>query len=567
MAKLERLCPTCGKKADEASHTILKEFSMRIVSLKCGHSYTEKLLKQQPWEEIVAQFGKQDKLYQYQGIGYEFCRAAGFRALIADEPGLGKTLQTLACLKLHSKELTPCLIVVKAALKLQYFKAIIRWLGMDFMPNIIETSEDKPIAGYPITLVTYDMLWRMSKRAMDNAEKSEAEVRMRLGLDEWEPIPDEERHNIPEIKNHLKDFGFKTIILDECQQIKNPASKRAQMVRELCKDIPHILASSGTPIKNNAGEYFTILNILRPEKFRNYKQYLLNYCDTYWNGRAYKVGGIRDIEWFREATKDFIIRRTKAEVLPDLPKVEQKFQECDFASDRMKREYEDMQQEFSDYFYENENEADAWTNILAKMAKLRHKAGINKIPFATEFVIDFLLDTERSRKIVIFTHHHDVMDMMKANLVKRMKEENLDLAEPLCFQAGNMQKRNQVLEDFKNLENCRVLIASTLAAGEGVDGLQEVCNDCIILERQWNPANEKQVEDRFSRIGSKFSSVSANYILSTGTIDEYFTELVEQKRAIIDQTLDGKDYQWNEQGLMKELAATLARKGAKKWRL
>lgn len=568
MARIERLCPKCLKKADEDSHTILSEFGLRVINLKCGHSYTELILKKQPWEELETQYGRKDKLYHYQGLGYEFCRESGFRALIADEPGLGKTPQTMACAIMHKEELTPVLCVVKAALVKQYTKEWIRWGGMDFMPNIISDSSMRPSKDFAVTIVTYDLLWRMAKKEVEKAEKAEEEVRKRLGLEAWDVIPEEERKNIPEVKNHFKDFGFKTIFLDECQQIKNPTSHRARQVTEICQNVPHVLASSGTPINNHAGEYFTILHILRPEKFRNYKQFVSNYCDYIWTNRGPKVAGIRDIEWFRENTKDFIIRRTKDEVLPDLPKVARKFVECDFASKKIEDEYNKMAEEFSDFYYENENDGEKWTNILAMMSKLRHKAGISKVPFAADFVIDFLLDTERTRKIVIFTHHHDVMETLRLTLIRRMKEEQMDLSEPLMYSADkNSDQRQKVIDDFRNLDNVRVMIASTQAAGEGVDGLQEVCCDCILLERQWNPPKEKQVEDRFSRIGSKFSSVSANYILSTGTIDEYFTEIVEVKRAIIDQTLDGKDYQWSEQGLMKELAEVLARKGAKKWRL
>lgn len=571
MPKLELTCPVCKKKADEKSHQILKELSLRIVNLQCGHSYTEKLLQRKNWEELEAQYGAPDHLYPYQGAGYEFARKSGFRALIADEPGLGKTIQTLACLKFHPDELLPCLIIVKSALKLQYMKAIIRWLGMDFMPQIISESSDRPNSMFPITITTYDLLWRMSKKEVEKAEKAEKEIRARLGLSEFSPIPENEKSKVPEIKNHFKEYGYKTVILDECQQIKNPTSKRAQMVREVCSGIPHILASSGTPIKNNAGEYFTILNILRPEKFRNYKDYLVNFCEFYESAHGEKVGGIRDPEYFRQMTEDFIIRRTKSEVLPDLPPVVRKFTECEFASKKMEQDYNQAAEEFSEFFYENEDDNEQWSNILAKMAKLRHKAGLNKIPFVTEQVIEFLLDTERTRKIVIFTHHIDVADMMRASLIKRMKEENINLSEPLMYQSGNMDKRQQVLEDFMNLDDSRILIASTLASGEGVDGLQRVCSDCIIMERQWNPANEEQVEARFSRIGAKGKSeggsVSANYPLSTGTIDEYFTELVEQKRATMSQVLDGVQSQWDQNSLFKELAETLARKGSKKWRL
>lgn len=87
-----------------------------------------------------------------------------------------------------------------------------------------------------------------------------------------------------------------------------------------------------------------------------------------------------------------------------------------------------------------------------------------------------------------------------------------------------------------------------------------------MLERQWNPANEEQAESRFHRFG-QLNPVAVNYLIATETIDEYFSELVEKKRAIVAQTLDGKEVAWETNSLMKELAAILVQKGTKKWSL
>ena len=108
------------------------------------------------------------------------------------------------------------------------------------------------------------------------------------------------------------------------------------------------------------------------------------------------------------------------------------------------------------------------------------------------------------------------------------------------------------------------MIASTLAAGEGLN--LQFCSDAVILERQWNPANEQQVEGRFHRFG-QLNNVSITYMLASGTIDEYFTELVEIKRAIVAATLDNKEIAWNQQSLMRELAEVLVTRGKKAWSL
>jgi len=94
----------------------------------------------------------------------------------------------------------------------------------------------------------------------------------------------------------------------------------------------------------------------------------------------------------------------------------------------------------------------------------------------------------------------------------------------------------------------------------------QFCSDAVMLERQWNPANEEQAEARFHRFGQE-NNVFVTYMLATGTIDEYFTELVEKKRSIVAGALDKKELVWEESNLMKELTTALLTRGRERWKL
>lgn len=124
-------------------------------------------------------------------------------------------------------------------------------------------------------------------------------------------------------------------------------------------------------------------------------------------------------------------------------------------------------------------------------------------------------------------------------------------------------KRQELVDTFKN-NGSRIMVASQLAAGEGIN--LQFCSDAVMLERQWNPANEEQSEDRFHRFGQTWP-VSCTYMIASETIDEYFTTLVESKRAIVAGALDGKEIQWDQNSLMTELANILVTKGKKAWSL
>jgi SNF2 family DNA or RNA helicase len=199
-------------------------------------------------------------------------------------------------------------------------------------------------------------------------------------------------------------------------------------------------------------------------------------------------------------------------------------------------------------------------NILAYLSRMRHLTGIAKIDPCIDNVMEFLGSTER--KLTIFHHHKDVGEIIVQKLTSLLDE--LGLGKPLHLTADlNPERRYDLTLKFTNDPKSRILVASTLASGEGLN--LQVCSDCIMLERQWNPANEEQAEARFPRPGSKAQSIQAIYLVAVGTVDEFFSEIVERKREIVASTLGGEAVQWDQSSLMKELTERLAATGGQRW--
>jgi SNF2 family DNA or RNA helicase len=172
-----------------------------------------------------------------------------------------------------------------------------------------------------------------------------------------------------------------------------------------------------------------------------------------------------------------------------------------------------------------------------------------------------------SKKLVIFLHHKDVAAILTKKLTDLCASWSAEYGSaPLTLESHHsMQERQDIIDRFQSGKS-RILIASTLAAGEGVDGIQNVCSDIVILERQWNPANEEQVEGRIERMGQLASNLTSTYMVATGTIDEFFAEIVERKRVYVANTLDGVvGLKWDESSIMKELAESLSLNGRKRW--
>jgi SNF2 family DNA or RNA helicase len=522
---LKSHCTYCKKKVDISREIETELFTTRYYA--CGHSSTSKKVTPNDFSDVMSTRGH--KLMPFQLDGAAFAVNSGYRCLIGDECGLGKTVQAVALLKKLPDVVLPTLIICKSGLKMQWMRETHAWAG--HLGQIV-TNEKEPSLGLPVTFISMDLLYRFKD------------------FESW-----------------TKEFGFKLIILDECQAIKNHDSKRTNAVRRLAQHVPYFIALSGTAIKNHAGEYFPILNLLRPDLFPTMSGFYADWTDTYYNGYSMKTGGLRNANAFREYTKSFIIRRTKAEVMSELPRVSRVPLFSELGKD-VEKAYKATMNDFTDYYNSGQDQSNALMRascILAFFTKMRHLTGLSKIDSTVAFTEEFLMSSEK--KIVIFLHHKDVATLITDKLTELCASWPAEYGEaPLTLESKHSPQERQAIIDAFQSGKSRVLVASTLAAGEGVDGIQKVCSDIVILERQWNPANEEQVEGRIERMGQDGTKLTATYMIATGTIDEFFAELVEKKRSYVQNTLDGKDVVWSESNIMKELAEALAASGSKKWK-
>lgn len=507
---LKSKCAICGKVAKAADRFVMGEEVM--ITLECGHAYVEKLtLEGADAFRAIRSKTKGFAPFEFQVTSAEFLEQGGLRGLIGHEMGLGKTV--IECLMLaQHREMLPALIAVKSGLRHQWFHEILEWTGM--VAQIITSSKEKPYLDiFPITIVSLDTLRNLN----------------------WGP----------EIMKR-----YKHVCIDECQMIKNSSSKRTQALRQMAADTPSIVGLSGTAIKNNPAEYFTILNFLDPERFFSEAHFQAHHC--LWNEEKTKIIGLKDPDHFHDITKHIVLRYTREQVMPDLPKIFRQFRHADMNKDDTDA-YQRVIDEFSAFFegVGGAPKREDFTNILAYFARMRQITGLSKVTAACDFVEEFLLSTDR--KIVVFVHHKLVGELILSKLTEVCRDGAF--APPLMLTSSlTGEERHEVVTKFKEPGN-RIMIASTLAAGEGLN--LQFCSDCLIVERQWNPANEEQAEARFPRPGTTASQVNASYLIASGTIDEFLTELVEKKRKMMKEALDNESYAWEESSLMMELARVI----------
>ncbi len=457
--------------------------------------------------------GLKGELYPFQKKGVEWIESRNGRALIADEMGLGKTVQALAWLQLHP-EARPALIICPASVKLNWHREAHRWLDK---PNVTvlygRYDKDKPlkIDDDSIIICNYDILPNQTIR-----EK-------RTGM----------KDRIVELPNTgwadaLKKVGLKVIVTDESHYTKNSKALRTKAVKKLAKYADNMIALSGTPITNRPVEFFNTINMVNPRIFPKFWDYAKRYCDAKNNGFGWDFSGATNTkELHDKLTKTCMIRRKKAEVLPDLPKKVRSVVPLEIDN---REEYNRAAANIIRWIEENEGLEQAkkakQAEVLVEFEKLKQLAVKGKLDQAIKWIEDFI---DIDGKLVVFADHQFTINALMKKFGK--KAVKIDGSTP-------QKERQNVVDRFQNDDSIRLFIGSK-AAKEGIT-LTASSNTCF-LELWWVPGDHSQAEDRVHRIGQEADSVNAWYLIAERTIEEGLATILDEKQKVLSSVLDGED--------------------------
>jgi superfamily II DNA or RNA helicase len=535
--RMQELCETCGAIAKEKSSFETRSKSdgwmRKFTTFECGHTKIVVTDSTKPYDRFISADADANckhewnhtkcvkcpakKLYPFQVLGAKAIEAANGKLGLFDEMGLGKTIQPFAYLA-YNPEAYPVLFIVKAGVKIQFFTEILNWLGIYAQVIVNKNQKLLKTKAY---IISYDLY--------KNCEA-----------------------------NKFDDVGIKTIIADECQQIKNADSSRTQAFRDLAKKVERTIFLSGTPWKNRGSEFFVALNLLAPSKFWSYQSFKNTWVDEYWDGAKLKEGGIRNPAKFKEYTKGIILRRERVDVMPELPTITRNSFVCE-VDDKAKKSYnaevDNIQRILQGAILEgNEGSFETQKQLNQSIIIMRQIVGLAKVDATVEWVQEFIEETDR--KLVIFVHHK----LCGQLIMKKLTEWCIAEKHPQPLQLTSdlsANERFEIQEKF-NKTGIRILVASTLASGEGLN--LQTCSDCVMHERQWNPANEEQAEGRFIRIGQMANAVNATYIHGENTVDQILHKLVENKRKFFHAAMNNSAMPvWNESNLTQEIIKNLVK--------
>lgn len=453
-------------------------------------------------EKIEIPKGLKSELRTYQITGFKWLKILDnykFGGILADDMGLGKTIQLLAVIQSYletEKNPRPSIVVCPSSLSLNWKSEIDKFVPSIKTLVIHGSAEERArqinsIKKYNLVITSYDLLKR----------------------------------DIEEYKN--KDYNFKYIIADEAQYIKNNNTQNSKVIKEINADTRFAL--TGTPIENSLSELWSIFDFIMPGYLYSYRKFK----------EIYELPIIKENDdWTMNKLKmliePFILRRTKKEVLTELPDKtisvlnnEMQGEQLKLYMSYMANAKREVSQELRDNGFEKSQ-----IKILALLMRLRqicchpslfisnYEGESSKLNQCVEVVKDAVLS---GHKILLFSGYSSMLEIIG----KELEKEKIKF-----FKLTGQTKvgdRIKLVEEFNNNEEIKVFLISLKAGGTG---LNLIGADMVIhYDPWWNLSAENQATDRTYRIGQK-KNVQVYKLITKDSIEERIYELQEKKAQL-----------------------------------
>lgn len=492
-------------------------------------------------------------LFKHQIEGIKFLKGTnplgGHSFILADEMGLGKTRQAIiTCGESGNGTIVVCPASVKInwerEIKMVYSEAVVKIISSkDDMSQKIEANKTYTPASF-WWIINYDIL-----------EKKADLIEQFIG----------------------EGMGFvQNLILDEAHYIKGDSLRSKAIVggrktkksgvkasfKGLAKKMKRVICLTGTPILNRPIELYPLLKAIGHPLGKNKTDFARQFCEMFWMYRLRNTDTRREFTTTQETYFNFysakleievvrrwpvmkgatnldelriellgwMIRRKKKDVL-DLPPKIVSVRECELTPE-WKKKYENA---WDDYMAFRElNPIEEWNRDNALMArhlteigKTKQVCSLFKVGVITEDIKNAI---EQDEKVIVFSQYTETIMQLK----QAMDEEKIG-----CFTytgSDKMDVRQKAVDSFENDPKTKVLILNIDAGGVGINLTK--ASIVMFADMDWFPGIHEQAEDRAHRIGQT-GTVNVYYYVCPKTIEEKIVELLNSKKGVVDQILEG----------------------------
>lgn len=458
-----------------------------------------------PMPELTVDIPLKRQLFEYQkkGVAYALQKK---RLIIGDQPGLGKTGQSIAAIT--AANMFPCLVVCPASLKINWQREWEIWTNK--RARIIDPALARYMDRWvesgmvDVFIVNYESL----KKYFVNAINKPANGKL----------------TIKNIEFNRKRELFKSVIVDESHRCKDPKTQTSKFVKGVCDGKQWVFLLTGTPVVNRPKDLIAQLGIInRMGEFGGYSYFTRRYCAGS-NGAS----NLKELN-FRLNTTCFY-RRGKSAVLKDLPAKLRQVVICEL-DDAHRREYAKAEDDLKDYlikYREASNEKIETAlrgEVMVRIGILKNISARGKLDDVREFIQETL---DSGEKLVVFLHLKEVFQKLKGMFPDAVS----------IIGDNTQEERQAAIDAFQNDPETKLILCSMQAAGVGLT--LTASSRVAFVEQGWTPATHDQCEDRCHRIGQK-DSVQCTYFLGKNTIDEWVYKLIDEKRAMANEVTGAKD--------------------------
>ena len=467
--------------------------------------------------------------YPYQRIG-ALCVAAGGRRLLADEPGLGKSVQAiLAAVLLGAKR---WIIVCPPVAQSGWASEIDRCHVPDNLDGNASVAVIRPGRKVPdlpetgIVIVTDSLLAAPTRHSL---------------LDD------------------LQGWGADVLIYDEGHRAKNWETRRATAMRQLATTARDRIVLTGTPIMSNPADLPPILAIAGVLKstFGSRSAFMARFTRSYeipvGNQTIEKIVPVKKHlgELGRILREDVWVRRTKDQVLPDLPEKLHSTMIVDVPTTEYRKATGEVREKIHTYLRErtrelgaapSEKEVRAWcADQMGCVSQLRRAAGLAKIPAAADHIAEWVEATSHAeggetvfdRPLIVWGIHQVVMDALDQHL------DALGVPHAVINGKTSLAQRDRIRADYQE-GKIAVILANIVAAGVAITLTRG--SDALFVETEWLPDLISQAEDRQHRIGQE-RTVMVTTMVAPGTLDHTIQKVLRTNIEVLDQVIGGTGHQ------------------------
>ena len=442
--------------------------------------------------------------YQREGIEYGLDKK---RLIIGDEPGLGKTLQSIGIV--DTANAYPCLVICPSSLKINWQREF-------------EKFTDK------------------SALVLDNSVRTTWPYLLKMGMHHVAIVNYESlrKYFVWDIKGgksfRLKDVVFcpqirmfRSVIIDESHRVKDPSAQQTIFTKGITTGKEWIILLSGTPVVNRPEDLVAQLSIMgRLQEFGGRTKFMADYCTDPKDKKAEPSVPLSVLS--NQLYANCMIRREKAKVLPQLPDKTRVDLYVDISN---APEYNLAAADLAEYLRQY-TECTDWEirrkmrmEALVRFMTLRQLATLGKVAQAVDFIRTFL---DSGKKLIVFCSLHEVVDALCKAFPRAVTVTGRDSA----------SSKQVAVDSFQNTPDVQLIVCSIKAAGVGLT--LTASSNVAFVELAWTYADCCQCEDRAHRIGQK-DNVTCYYLLGRGTIDQTIYSLIHKKKSIAAEIMNSDD--------------------------